>query len=196
METDSLPSLSSAHPNNVVSFAVRQKQWSGLDWSLEVISVYTMKTISYCQGVSPNYFWERRFKILGSFACLREGTKQGPVVLTVVQAPFSRQVTITSPTRAPIKLTLSKWRWMITDLPWPRIGGRFDFQGHQYSWNFKGTLLNGPDGEVVASVHDWHQKYGRLEIQQGRENMIELIVATFLMVWESVKGIHLGSKQL
>ena len=137
MNAKSVPSVPPVHSNTVVSFAVRQKQFSGYDWSLEVISVSPRGSESDLQGTSPNYYWERQPKVLGAFASLRDGTKEGPAVLTVTQAPFSPEVTITRSTDQSIKMKLSNWRWFVSDLPWPRIGGQFEHAGHKYSWNFK-----------------------------------------------------------
>jgi len=78
----------------------------------------------------------------------------------------------------------------VSGLPWPKVGGQFEYGGHQYSWNFKDTVLKREDGEVVGSVHDWDLKYGRLEIHDAGKDIIDVIAATFLLVWETVKGFH------
>lgn len=113
--------------------------------------------------------------------------------MTAVRTPLSSEVTFHFATGMSVKLKQSKWRFIQTNRNLSVPGSYFDYEGIRYEWNFRGTLLKRvEDGELVASVHESRPEHGRLEIYELGTNMIDIIVGTFMIVWDIAKSIHIG----
>jgi hypothetical protein len=112
-------------------------------------------------------------KWFGAHSYFRRRSKTGHLIMTAARKPFSTGITIFFVNGTEVFLELRSF-----------LENDFEFLGRRYRWEGC-TILKNEEGEVVAR---YDQSYagvlrdGRLEIYSPGKSMIDIIVATLMML--------------